>query len=279
MKSIIDGIRYFVVHAGKSHLDEVMAVALFMAMKVEDGYARGAVICRRDPTPEELDAPDVAVIDVGGVHDPAHLNFDHHQFQRGTKESAMGLVASWMGIREKIAKLFPWFETRVELDSTGPFATAKAAGTDWNTVAKFLGPCEQIMLRDFEEEGDNDRWVIVAPLAETIAAKLAAYDEVEEMLVTWDVKGVKVYDFLAADPEKTREVSDALVGDKGVAVFHDDRGSGLTLLRLNDDPRIDFSRLSGHPEVLFAHANGFILKTRDKLGPEVVNEIIRLATK
>jgi len=276
---MLESIKYFIVHAGTSHLDEVMAVAIVMAMKAMDngGRVEKEFIYRRDPTQEEISDPDVAVIDVGWEHDPDHLCFDHHQFQRGTKESAMGLVASWLGIREKIAKLFPWFETRVELDACGPFATAKSAGTDWSTVAKFLGPCEQMVLLAFEDATDDARWEVVSPLAEMIAAKLAAYDEVKAGLEKRDVGGVEVYDFLADDPAKTREVSDALVGDRGVAVFHDDRGSGLTMLRLNDDPRIDFSRLAGRPEVLFAHSGGFIMKTRDKLGRDFVDELIRLA--
>ena len=50
----------------------------------------------------------------------------------------------------------------------------------------------------------------------------------------------------------------------GVAIFHDNRGPGLTLLRLRDDPRINFTRVKDDAEVSFAHAGGFIVKTKTK---------------
>ena len=46
--------------------------------------------------------------------------------------------------------------------------------------------------------------------------------------------------------------------------MRDGRGEGYSLLRCNDDPRIDFSRCAGKPYTLFAHPGGFILKTRSK---------------
>ena len=48
------------------------------------------------------------------------------------------------------------------------------------------------------------------------------------------------------------------------SVTPDDRGSGYTLYRYADDPRIDFAKLAGRPEITFAHAGGFIAKTAEK---------------
>lgn len=278
--NILKNILYVVVHGGSSHLDEFMAVALFMAIKAfdNDGQVTPVKIQRRSPTGDEIRDPNVLVLDVGGVYDPERLTFDHHQFERGTKESAMGLFSSWAGIRDVIGKLFPWFETRVALDAVGPFATAKDAGVDWSTVAKFLGPWEDMILRKFEDASDDDRWEVVAPLARTVVGKFKAYDEVQESLVEKDVEGVEVYDFTPCDPLMAREVSDALVGTRGVAIFHDDRGAGLTLLRLNDDSRIDFSRCEGDEAVTFAHKGGFIAKTVDKNLGEA-ERLIKMALK
>ena len=269
MKNIINilkGVVYVVVHGGSSHLDEFMATAMYLAIRAMDNFGKidPVKISRRDPTADEIRDPSVLVMDVGGVYNPEWLSFDHHQFERGTKESAMGLVASWAGIRDVVAKLCPWFETRISVDAIGPFATAKAEGVEWSTVAKFLGPCEELILKQFEDASDDDRWQVVAPLARSIAGKFRAFDEVQAALVENEIGGVEVYDFTNADPLMTREVSDALVRDKGVAVFHDDRGAGLTLLRVNDDPRIDFSRVDGDPAVVFAHKGGFICKTLTK---------------
>ena len=75
-------------------------------------------------------------------------------------------------------------------------------------------------------------------------------------------------------------MSDAILRkyDRGVAVFHDNRGPGLTLLRLKDDPRIDFSRVQGDPRVAFAHAGGFIAKTVDK-DMDAAFDLIRRSVK
>lgn len=272
-------ISKIIVHAGAAHLDEYMAVALLLADIKLSGGNPLIPIFRRDPTQAELDDPSTAVIDVGMVHDPKRLCFDHHQLTRGTRESAMGLVADYLGIRETIGKLFPWFETRVAVDSIGPFATANAAGVEWARVAKFLGPFEEICLAQFVDEPDTTRWAALIRLADMIIQKMDAYGKVKRLLVKREVDGVEVYDFLAADPSDVRAVSDALVGDRGVAVFHDDRGPGLTLLRLNDDARINFSPFAGDERIAFAHAGGFIAKTKAKLSPDVVDNIILGATQ
>ena len=51
-----------------------------------------------------------------------------------------------------------------------------------------------------------------------------------------------------------------------VSVSPDPRGPGCVLFRFDDDPRVDFCRLEGHPDVDFVHTNGFLATTpsRDK---------------
>jgi uncharacterized UPF0160 family protein len=59
-------IHTILAHPGGAHKDDLLAAR------------SGAPIVRRVPTPEELDDPGVAVVDIGGVHDPARSNSDHH---------------------------------------------------------------------------------------------------------------------------------------------------------------------------------------------------------
>lgn len=297
----------YVVHAGKAHLDEVCACALMMVddtwglqeiihepswEKVLEEIVKTTRIERRDPTAEELASNIVTVIDVGGDYDPFRYNFDHHQLARGVKESAMSLVAAGIGLpcgsfdnvvtyepgsaeypvdslASFLEKAFPWFRTRVSVDACGPFATAKDAGVEWSSVEKFLGPCEDLVLKAFEDATPESRVLVVKPLAEMILRKHAAWAEVGASVKydrPWWADGeFTIADFTKADPAKAESCSDMFTREvNGVAIFHDNRGSGLTLLRLRDDPRVDFTRVKDDPEVAFAHAGGFIVKTKSK---------------
>lgn len=284
-------LKKIVTHGGKAHLDDYMSVVIALAaQKLVADETMGAIVERRDPTPEELEDPETLVLDVGGVYDPAKGNYDHHQLGRGSKESAMTLLASNIGLpngafdgstyvpgaekfptdslAEFLEQVYPWFRCRADVDSNGPFAVAKAAGTDWSVVEPFLGPFEDIVLAAFTEAEPEVRWETAGWLALDIVEKWEAYANVAPKLKVdlpwWSGGKLIVADFTDADPKETEKVSDALTPKKGVAIFHDNRGEGYTLLRLGDDPRIDFSRVKDDPEVTFAHAGGFIAKTRSK---------------
>ena len=64
----------------------------------------------------------------------------------------------------------------------------------------------------------------------------------------------------------------------GATVYPDRRGSGYGISRYEDDPRLDFSRLEGQPDVHFAHKTGFVCKTT-ATAPDRLRELIRLAVK
>ena len=250
------------------------------------------VIERREPTEDELANPNVLVLDVGGRYEPEEGDFDHHQLPAGTKESAMSLFAASIGLpnggfngAEKyvagsavypvdslasfLEDAFPWFRTRVALDACGPFAVAKENGVEWDAVAKFLGPLEGVVLGMFENAEPETRVDVVKPLAEMILHKHAAWERVvtavEYDRPWWADGDFTIADFTKADPADAKACSDMFTRYvNGVAVFHDDRGDGLTLLRLRDDPRVDFTKVKDDPEVAFCHNGGFIVKTKSK---------------
>lgn len=250
------------------------------------------VIERREPTEEELKNPHILVLDVGGRYEPDPGNFDHHQLPKGTKESAMSLFAASIGLpngdfngaeryepgadeypTDSLASFledaFPWFRMRSALDACGPFAVAKENGVEWSVVEKFLGPCEDVVLGMFENAEPEDRMNVVGPLAEMILRRHAAWERVVTSVKYdhpwWSEGDFTIADFTNAVPEDAKACSDMFTRYvNGVAVFHDDRGDGLTLLRLRDDPRIDFTKVKDDPEVAFCHAGGFLVKTRTK---------------
>ena len=275
-----------ITHAGKAHLDDLMACAIAIShLRIWDDSA-DVTIERREPTCEELNNREVVVLDVGGRYQPTNSNFDHHQLPRGSKDSAMTLLAANLGVPGGLSlgeynpgdaefpmdsmasfleDVFPWFRRRAELDSCGPFATAKSAGVEWKIIESFLGPFEDLVLAEFEK----DPAAVASKLADMITRKWKAYSKVLAARKVdypwWGDGDFAIADFTAADPTEAEEVSDALTAKiNGVAIFHDNRGEGLTLLRLHDNPGVDFTRVKDDPEVAFCHNGGFIVKTKSK---------------
>lgn len=299
-----------ITHGGKAHLDDFVSCALAIVdavwRHIEFGKRsdhpitlsaaiaetiQDTIIYRRDPTAEELEDKDVLVLDVGGQYDPRKGNFDHHQLPKGSKDSAMTLFAANIGLpnggfdgsvyepgnqfptdslAEFMETAFPWFRTRAEVDSCGPFATAKAKGVEWETVSSFLGPFEDMILGQFEEERiPMNRIMLIDQLATMIMKKFDTYYHVASSVnydhPWWSDRDFTIADFTAANPEDVEVCSDMITKYvNGVAIFHDNRGDGLTLLRLKDDPRIDFTKVKDDKEVIFAHAGGFVAKTKSK---------------
>ena len=56
---------------------------------------------------------------------------------------------------------------------------------------------------------------------------------------------------------ESRGLSRELVG----TIYPDRRSTGYGLSRFRDNPRLDFTRLAGEPDVHFTHARGFVAKT------------------
>jgi len=69
----VKAITRIIVHPGIFHADDVFACAWLRHLGCD------APVDRRVPTPEELEDPAVLVADIGGRHEPALMNFDHHQ--------------------------------------------------------------------------------------------------------------------------------------------------------------------------------------------------------
>ena len=300
-------MKKIITHGGNAHLDDLMACAIALVDRtwgsLENGRTttveaaladacEGVVIERRDPTEDELANPHVLVLDVGGHYRPDLGNFDHHQFPNGMKESAMSLFAASIGLPNRnfndtekyvagsavypvdsltsfLEDAYPWFRTRVALDACGPFATAKEKLVRWDVVEQFLGPCEEIVLKAFENAEPEARVNVVKPLAKMILRRHAAWARVAAQVKydrpRWADGKFTIADLTKADPADVETCSDMFTSYvNGVAVFHDNRGEGLTLFRLRDDPRIDFTRVKNDPEVAFCHIGGFVVKTKSK---------------
>ena len=101
-------------HPGGSHKDEFLACCLLIAK-------HGAPVVRREPTPDDLVDPAVAVVDVGGEHTPELGNFDHHQFPKDHPPvCALSLVLQQLGVYDDARAFCDWLEPAEWFDTRGP---------------------------------------------------------------------------------------------------------------------------------------------------------------
>jgi hypothetical protein len=263
-----------IIHKGKSHTDEIITTAIVLGAFPALEFP----VYRRDPTPEELSDPAVWVADVGMSYNPDTCNFDHHGLSRDPDKVECGytLVCKHLGIDDHMRRYYKWYTQWSVIDHLGPYFWAESKGVNWDDVSGLLNPLAELLHEEFESF-ENE-----VEMPETLKAKLrnlgirlikeamefSQFCESQRENAISEVKGVKIY-----HPQGTEEelqtyalkwAVEAHNAKGGVLVVPDDRGDGWTLLRINNDPYIDFSCLEGHYDVLFTHRGGFIAKTNVK---------------
>lgn len=270
-------IRLIVTHPGQAHRDDFIATCLWLSV------CPTTPVERREPTQEELDDPNVVVIDVGGRHEPELNNFDHHQLPREHEPvCALTFVLDDFELLETALWACEWFEFTEVLDSKGPFVAAQKLGITREAFVATLSPIEAEVIRAFGEETRHNggSWIIscMIHLGRQWRKFLREFSTRWELL-EYEVKyyifpGFQAIDArcIPGDEKPTLALEQfCLEADKDnadrdddivVTITNDDRGDGYCLFRRNDDPRVDFSRLEGHDDVIFAHKGGFIAKTK-----------------
>lgn len=268
-------VRLIVTHPGGAHKDDLLAVCVLIAQ-------HGAEVVRREPSPAELEDPSVAVVDVGGVHDPALLDFDHHHFDRDHPPTcALSLVLDHLGLYEDALQLCDWLEPAEWFDSRGPKKTAEWLGVPRRAISRLSSPIDATLLRRFARKerlapGDplyEFMRFVGADLLEYLRLARARIERVAEHAQRWSIAcGDETIEavFLPRTDPPIDEPSSAVQGyvrheglEQAVAalVYPDRRGSGYGISRYEDHPRLDFSRVDGEPDVHFAHKSGFMCKT------------------
>jgi hypothetical protein len=280
-------IQQILTHPGGAHKDEFLACCVLAAI-------HGCTIVRREPTQEDLDDLTTAVVDVGGEHDPARANFDHHQFPRDHEPiCALSLVLMDLGVYDDARSFCDWLETAERFDVTGPISTAKWLGVERDALARLVSPIDITLLRRFAKAATLSpgdplhevmRWV-GEDLLEFIKSLRERLTFIGEHAEVWEVEGLKVLFMPRTEPLPDEPSSglgrylDSLGLGKEVAglVYPDRRGSGYGLSRHNDDPRLDFTRIEAEDDVHFAHARGFVAKSTADT-PDRLRALLKLAT-
>jgi hypothetical protein len=283
-------IRSIVTHPGGAHKDDLLAVCVLIA-------EHGAPVFRREPTPEDLERADVAVVDVGGLHDPARMNFDHHHFPREHPPTcALSLVLDHLGVYRDALQLCDWLEPAEWFDSRGPVKTAEYLGVPRRAISRLTSPIDVTLLRRFAAcseltAGDplyEFMRFVGADLLEYLRVARARMDFVARHAERWSIEHedeIIETIFLPRTDPLSDEPSSAVanhVRDQGleavvaVLVYPDRRGEGYGISRYEDHPKLDFARLQDQHDVRFAHKSGFMCKV-SATDPERIKQLIAAA--
>lgn len=142
-------IQRIVTHHGGAHKDDLLACCVLAAK-------HGCPIVRRDPTPEELADVTVATVDIGGSHDPAQNNFDHHHFPREHPPTcSLSLVLDALGVYQDALQFCDWLEPAEWFDSRGPNRTAEWLGVPRRAVSQMGSPIDATLLRRFAAQPEH----------------------------------------------------------------------------------------------------------------------------
>ncbi len=262
-------------HPGGSHKDEFLASCVLLAI-------RPVTIVRREPTLEELADPAIAILDVGLSHEPEKNNFDHHQFPKDYPPTcSLSLVLQYLGLYEDARQFCEWLEPAEWFDCRGPNKTAKWLGVERELLSKLNSPIDITLLRRFAKatrlESGEPLWEMMRMIGEDfldyVRSMRARLDFIGANSEVWtlDLNGTPTQVlFLPRTeplPEEPSMGLDQYIDGQGwteqivAVVYPDRRNTGYGLARFRDNPRFDFSRISGEPAVHFAHTSGFMAKT------------------
>ena len=268
-------IKTIITHPGGAHKDDFLACSVLLSN-------HSVSIFRRDPTEQELDDPEVAVVDIGHQHDPKLNNFDHHQLPRDHEPTcALSLVLQKFEIYEDTKEFCSWLETTEWFDCRGPHDTAEWLGVGREAMAKLNSPLDVTMFQAFARQKEHHPGEPVWEVMKMMGTDLVQYvtglrgriNQVAKIEEFWDLGQGEDMIKVAFVPRTEPEVEEASGGlawrikelgleeDVVAMVYPDSRGEGYGMRRYNDSPVVDFSKLSEEPEVHFTHNRGFIAKT------------------
>lgn len=285
-------VNLIVTHPGGSHKDDVLAACVLAAQ-------HNCPIVRRDPTAEELADPQVAIVDIGGSHDPALSNFDHHHFPREHPPTcALSLVLDHLGLYKDALQFCDWLETAEWFDSRGPKKTAEWLEVPRRAISRLNSPIDMTLLRRFSQatriEPTDPLYAFMRMVGEDLLEFLRLarerLDFTASRVERWSIPhGNDTLEALflprtEGEPDEPSAMLGSYIRAQKLdnvivaIVYPDRRGGGFGIGRYEDHPRLDFSRVEGQPDVHFAHKSGFMCKT-SATDPARLRELIALAWK
>lgn len=270
-----------VTHGGKAHVDDFLSTCLLLALNDD------SVIFRRKPTNEDLLDIDTTVYDVGGLYQPELNNFDHHQFPdseeyRNNPVCALTLILRKYGLEMKAKRFWDWLKPIETFDCFGPAELAKLLEIKKDKVYQTFSPVSDVMVNSFSYVHELLPSTTLYKMMKMIGTSLIS--DLEALSDSFNYYSSsclhkRIGDFHALIvqrndpalkwiPEQTiySYVDKSGIDIPVVVIPHDRKDVGYKLIRLNDDPRIDFRNVESKSELRdlwdFIHkTSGFVLST------------------
>jgi hypothetical protein len=259
-------INHIITHPGGAHFDELLAISLITASYKDIEFK----IHRRKPTREELNNPEIWVVDVGNRFQPELKNFDHHQDLNLC--ASFVLIADFLELTEKL-KAASWWNFKDRIDRVGPTAMAEELGID--KLSPLYSPFESWFLNLFSEDPQSVYEFIrkfgrdIIDQAELLESQIQFWKSCK----TINIKNKIIIVGLTDDSGGLQEYCDSLTSPLDVSITYDRRGGGWRLYRFNDSKGVDFCRIKEYESISFAHYGGFIAKTKKRIP---LNEVYKL---
>jgi hypothetical protein len=257
-----------ITHPGSAHFDDVAAIGLILAVYADTEFR----VERREPVPAELDSPNVWVIDVGNRHEPEKRNFDHHQDT--DCPAAFVQVAEYLGLLETIS-VMPWWHFKDEVDRFGPVISSAKYHAGDDLVNR--NPVESWLTYRFASEPEAS-----LPLLKALGAYIIENARtLKNQIDFWKTCPRLVIAGVPAMIGETRESAGLAEfrrldeNPPDIVISLDRRDQGWRLFRYDGTP-VDFTLISDHPEIAFAHKSGFLAKTKERLD---IDDLIALVSK
>lgn len=272
VRTLLNGVRGILTHGGNMHMDDFLSVALALQLIDRNRLDKGQIYLRRGvPEPGELADPSVLVFDIGMLHEPERLNFDHHGLDYTTSSFRLFLEA--IDLWEKFAMAHPWADRIASIDHNGPRVWAWESGVPEAILPSLISPVEAAVKAlgsgGFESPGMLDILDLVGKhcINEVLGMEKAMMDierREKELVTPGGLRGV-LYEG-SVKKSCFPAAFNYLAKKKGwhFSVTHDDRGIGWAIFRFDNCIKLDFKRLEGRPDILFTHRSGFLAKTKNR---------------
>lgn len=259
-----------ITHPGSAHFDEFFAISLILAKTPGETFR----VERREPKIEELNNPDIWVVDIGERLEPELKNFDHHQDI--DHAASFVLVSDYLGLAEDLRTL-PWFDFKDKIDRFGPVKTGAEIGTQRLRIT--YSPFEEWYLELFASDPMS-----CMPLMRSFGISMIknAADMASQFKFWAKCKKVTIggHTVVIGHTDKTcgsQEFNETLEKPAAVLLTHDSRGKGWKMCRFDHFPEVNFSVLEGHKDIKFAHKTGFVAKTHERIPMDDILDLVRKA--
>lgn len=274
-------------HNGKFHADDVFGVTLLKQL-----YPEAEVWRTRDE--DRLARADI-VLDVGGVFDPEHRRFDHHQLSSGAREngilySAFGLLWQHYGlefcggneeVRQRIDDRL--VQAIDAVDNGQEIYTLTEAHAKPYDVSALLGLFNPLTMTDGEPEEFDEQFSVAVGLATQVLLRLRAKvaDEVaaedfflEAYRATPDKRYVVLDRFVPSGRISSKQAELLYVvfpnanGDWAIQTVRAEAGRFESRKLLPEAWRGlrdgELAGVAGVPDAVFCHKAGFIAAARSR---------------